>query len=176
MLLAAAAQPLLGGDTVCRGALSGGHDNVLVPEGANCVLSNVTVEGNVTVRPWGALTIGPGTYIRGNVQSDEGRYVRIAGERAVVDGDVQIKKASEWSGYEPGTRIRGNFQYEDNRGELRAYGGIVRGDFQVFKNTGGAVTAGNTIRENLQCKENFPAPTGGGNRVEGNKEDQCSGL
>jgi hypothetical protein len=156
--------------------VSGGHDNVVVPEGADCVLSHAVVAGNVEVKPFGSLTIGRDTYVRGNVQSDGGKFVRVTGPGVVIGGDVQIKKASEWSGYDPGLRIRGNFQYEENMGPLRAYGGVIRGDFQVFKNTGGAVISGNSISNNLQCKENFPPPAGGGNRVGGEKQDQCSGL
>ena len=38
------------------------------------------------------------------------------------------------------------------------------------------VIGNNTVDGNLQCEDNNPAPTGGGNTVEGDKEDQCSGL
>jgi hypothetical protein len=134
------------------------------------------VRGNVEVKPGGALSIRGRTSIRGNVQSDGARYVRLLGGGVTVGGNVQIKGWAESSGFEPGTRIEGNFQFEENDGALFANGGLIRGDFQMSKNRGGGAVFGNSIRQNLQCKENVPPPEGGGNKVGGSHEDQCAGL
>jgi hypothetical protein len=163
-------------DTVCTGLLDGVHDNVIVPEGADCVLTDALVRGTVEVKAHGSLAVRGRTSIQGSVQSDGGRHVRLLGGSVTVGGNVQIKRASNSSGYEPGTRIAGNFQFEENTGALFATGGLIGGNLQVIKNSGGGSISGNTIRETLQCKENFPPPAGGGNSVGGNKEDQCSPL
>ncbi len=162
-------------DTICTGSLSGRHENVIVPDGANCTISNARIDGNVKVETGSSLTVEGPTYIGGNVQSEGSRFVRLNGGGVTVNGDVQIKKASEASGIQPGTNIYGNFQYEENTAFLFASGAFIRGDFQMFKNFGGANIVNNTIRQNMQCKENYPAPAGGGNRA-GKKEDQCSAL
>lgn len=166
---------LLADDTICNGLVNGRHDNVIVPDGAVCMLSNARVKGNVEVKTGAALTVSGPVYIGGNIQSEGSRYVRIEGSGVTVNGNIQIKKVLEASGIQPGTSIYGDFQYEENSGFLFASGSFVRGNFQVFKNSGGATIVNNTIRQNLQCKENWPAPTGDGNSA-GDKEDQCAGL
>jgi hypothetical protein len=170
------AHPLTAADTTCTGTLTGEHENVIVPQGAACIIADADVTGNIKVESFGGLTITGATRIDGSIQSDGSRYVRVRGSAVTIGGDLQIKKALEWSGYEPGTRIRGNVQYEENSGFLLAAGGVIRGNVQIFKNTGGGSVSGNTVRQNLQCKENFPAPVGSGNIAGGNKEDQCAGL
>lgn len=162
-------------DTICRGELSGRHENVIVPDGAECKISAARIEGNVQVGSGATLEVQGPSYIGGNVQSEGSRYVRLQGGGVTVNGDVQIKKASEASGVQPGTNIYGNFQYEENTGFLFFSGAFVRGDFQMFKNFGGANIVNNTIRQNMQCKENYPRPAGSGNRA-GDKEDQCRAL
>lgn len=174
-ILALAPLGLLADDTICNGLLNGRHDNVIVPDGAECVLSNARVKGNVEVKTGSALTVSGPVYIGGNIQSEGSRSVRIEGSGVTVNGNVQIKKVLEASGILPGTSIFGDFQYEENSGFLFASGSFVRGNFQVFKNSGGATIVNNTIRQNLQCKENWPAPTGDGNSA-GDKEEQCAGL
>ncbi len=163
-------------NTLCTSTLTGLHDNVVVPEGATCALLDATVSGNVEVKRSGAVTIAGKTTIRGNVQSDAGRYVRVFGSMVTIGGNVEIKKAVEWSGYEAGTQILGNFQYEENSGTLLANGGVIHRNFQFSKNTGSGTISGNMIHQNLECKENVPGPVGGGNVVAGNKEGQCAGL
>ncbi len=163
-------------DTPCTGQLSGNYDNVVVPAGATCQLTDARLEGNVKVEPNGALILSGRTFIQGNVQSEDGgRYVRILGPSVRIGGNIQIKKNYEASAIQPGATIEGNVQYEDNSGSLFAAGAFIGGDLQAFKNTGGLTLTRNTIRQNLQCKENAPAPTGSANSA-GSKEDQCRGL
>lgn len=167
---------VLADDTLCTGVLTGSHENVEVPQGATCDLRNAWVDGNVKVNRNGAVTISGRTYIKGNVQSEEGgRYVRIAGPGVTIGGNVQIKHSWEASTIQSGVQIRGNLQYEENPGFLNVSDTFIRGDLQLFKNTGGSLLTDNTIRQNIQCKENWPAPEGSGNSA-GEKEDQCRRL
>lgn len=167
---------LLANDTVCTGVVTGSHQNVEVPQGATCDLRNAWVDGNVKVYRNGALTVSGRTFIKGNVESEEGgRYVRLIGPSVTVAGNVQIKHSWEASSILSGVQIRGNLQYEENPGFLTVSEAFIRGDLQLFKNTGGALLTDNTIRQNMQCKENYPAPAGSGNLAK-EKEDQCRGL
>lgn len=167
---------LMAEETRCIGALTGSHDNVVVPQGAVCSLQDARLNGSVTVSRGGALTISGRTHINGNVISEDGgAYVRIIGPSVTVDGNVQIKYNFGASTIQRGTVIHGSFQYVENSGPLFANGAFIGSDFQLFSNTGGATLTRNVIRQNMQCKENTPAPTGSGNRA-GDKEDQCAGL
>ena len=63
---------LLADGARCDGMLSGSFENVEVPSGAVCELRNAWVDGNVKVERGGALTTTGMTYVKGNVQSEEG--------------------------------------------------------------------------------------------------------
>jgi hypothetical protein len=173
--LLACASEMKAEETICRGSITGSHDNVTVPDGASCSITNARIEGNVEVKTGSALVVSGPVYIGGNVQSEESRSVILAGLGITIEGSVQIKKATEVVRIERGTTVLGNIQYEENNAPLTMTGTFVHGDFQMEKNFGGASLQNNTIRQNMQCKENRPAPTGGANRA-GQKEDQCSAL
>jgi uncharacterized protein (TIGR03437 family) len=166
---------LPGNDTFCDGELTGLHDNVVVLENALCTLHDANLTGGISVRRDGALVVSGLTFVAGNVQSDGGRSIEIAGSRVTVGGNLLIIHAAAISVFEPGTQIYGNFQYLQSSGFLTMSGVLVRGDFQFFNNTGGALLTGNTIRQNMQCSENVPPPEGGGN-VAGSREGQCMAL
>lgn len=158
------------GDTVCVGALSGAHDNVTVPAGETCIISDAQIEGSVKV--YGGVDIYSPTTIKGSIDGESGNTgVRLwGGANLVVEGNVQINKSPgspAGSGYWAGTQIHGNFQYEENVGFLTAAGGLIGGNFKAEKNTGGGDIVGNTISQNLECKENTPALFQAGNVVGG---------
>jgi hypothetical protein len=162
----------LAGDTVCVGALTGAHDNVVVPAGAVCTISAATIKGNVKV--FGSLNVFPPTTIGGSIDGEPGHgFVRLFGGLIVVVGNVQIKgsPSSEAAGYLAGTQIGGDFQYEGNMGTLVATGGTIGGNAKAEKNRGGGAFTVNTIRGNLECKENVPPITEFGNVIGGN--DKC---
>ena len=88
----------------------------------------------------------------GNVQAENAATVNVS--RSRIGGSVQVVQGRR-------SRLRAN---------------VVKGDVQYFENRGIITIRRNRIDGNLQCKENRRRPRGGGNVVEGNKEDQCSGL
>lgn len=158
------------GDTVCVGALTGAHDNVIVPPAVVCTISNAMIKGNVKV--FGQLDVLPVTTIGGSIDGEPG-HIRVAlfGTGVVVRGNVQLKGGSAIAGYTTGTQVRGNYQYEENAGSLSATGALIGGNLKAEKNTGGGFIIGNNIRGNLECKENTPAIVDLGNVVGGN--DKC---
>lgn len=164
------------GDEInCTGTLRGSFDNVNVPPGRNCTLIDSRVQGSIYVRGNATLNVYR-TSIKGNIQSEGARYVRLHGSGVNLDGSVQIKYATAASSIAAGTWIGGSVQYEENTGSLSISGARVGQDVQIFNNWGGASVFNNTINGNLQCKESDPPPTGGGNAVGGNKEDQCASF
>ena len=149
-------------------------DNVLVSGGFTCTLAGTTVEGNVKVEPGSSLRVFAPTSVEGNIQSDGGIFVQLLG-LVTVDGDVQVKGASGIipSGFNLGTTIGGNVQFEENASITVFTGASIGGDLQVYRNARSVIGV-NTIGGNLQCKDNFPAPGPMGvNVVTGDKDDQC---
>jgi hypothetical protein len=116
---------------------------------------------------------GPGIRVIGNVQAENAQKV-VVRKRSKVGGSVQIVQGE--AARIVRSRISGNILFDEQVGILKAKRNRIGGNLQAFKNTGGLVIEANRFDGNLQCKENDPAPIGGGNVVQGNKEDQCSGL
>jgi hypothetical protein len=156
-------------DTICAGVVTGVHDNVIVPAGTTCGITNARIRGNVKISGgadiFGAVTIG------GNIDAEAGNTgVRIyGGPNLIVEGNVTIKKgALSGTGYLAGTQIGGNFHFEENLGFLVASGGQIGGNLTSSKNFGGGGIFGNTIQGNLECKDNDPPHGHAGNTVGGN--------
>jgi hypothetical protein len=160
-------------ETVCVGTIgSTTVDNLRVPDGATCVLIGTFVKGTVKVEGDATLK-ARGIRVIGNVQAENVRKV-VVRKRSKVGGSVQIVQGEAARIVK--SRISGDILFDEQVEILKAKRNRIGGNLQAFKNTGGVVIEANRIDGNLQCKENDPAPTGGGNIVQGNKEDQCSGL
>jgi hypothetical protein len=161
-------------DTQCVGAISGPHDNVVVPRGATCVISNAQIKGSIKV--YGNLDMfAPRSTVGGNIDGEPGHgYVRLWSGSALVQGNVQIKGSTSGiaAGFEPNQEIRGNFQWEENNNRLVAQASIIGGNVKAEKNTGGGfIGPGNNIGNNVECKENTPPIGEGGNIIGG--DDKC---
>jgi subtilisin family serine protease len=126
-------------------------DNVLVPRRATCNLAGGRINGTVKVEE-GATLYASGIYVKGSVEAKKAASANLSD--SVVDGSVVVEEG----------------------GSARLDASQIQGDAKFIKNTGSLSITDNTIGGNLQCKENRLIPTGGGNLVQGNKEDQCSGL
>lgn len=93
-LLAAltAAPSAMAGDTLCVGALTGVHDDVVVPEGATCDISAAQIKGNVKALPGSILRITGGTTVGGSIEGDKPNNVQLFGVGNVVHGNIQVKE------------------------------------------------------------------------------------
>jgi hypothetical protein len=90
--LGVCAAPAVADDTECVGALSGTHDNVVVPRGQDCTLSGADVKGNVNALPGSTLT-AISNRIGGNVEGDAPRNIALLRSPAgpnIVGGNVAI--------------------------------------------------------------------------------------
>jgi hypothetical protein len=84
-------------ETTCAGVITGLHDNVVVPPGANCVIFGGEVFGNVKALEDSTITIIDST-VRGNVEGDKAEIVDIfeLGGESVVGGNIQAKEGNSY--------------------------------------------------------------------------------
>jgi hypothetical protein len=147
-----AAPAALAEERTCRGAMGATTVvDLVVPQGATCTLKGTRVKGSVRVER-GATLNALRIRVIGNVHAEGAVAVNIA--RSRVGESVQV--------------VQG--------GKSKLSRTVVRGDVQYFENRGRISIRSNRVDGNLQCKENSPGPRGGGNVIQGDKEDQCSGL
>jgi hypothetical protein len=161
-------------DTPCVGLLTGTFDNVVVPPGATCFLTNSTVAGNVKALENSRLFITSST-VFGNVNGDKADTVRVSD--STVRQDISIKEGGPGPGFS-GTIIcrttvqEGNIQVERMVGEVvighpticgAPLNSVLKGNIKVQDNVitaGGGffgLRVGNNVAQNLQVVRNTDA-------------------
>lgn len=184
----------------CTGSLTGSFDDdVIVPVGATCTLTQATVRANVKALENARLFVFD-SHVTGNVEGDKASVVHVTGGTVegniqikdgtspgevgalvvgtlVPEGDIQIEKMRTGEILVDGAPVRkGNLQVVENDvgARLHLVNNEVAGNLQVFKNAGAGdkLVRDNTVSQDLQCKENR-SPFLGGPNVAGETEDQC---
>jgi len=136
----------------CTGAVSNlTADNLIVPPGKTCTILGAWIKGSVKVEEKAKLNASA-LYVKGGLQAKKAASVIISD--SVINGGLQVEEG----------------------GSAQLKTSLIQSDVLFVKNTGSLTILNNTIHGNLQCKENKLQPSGDGNIVQGNKEDQCSGL
>lgn len=166
-------------DTTCSSTLSGTVDgNVVVPSGASCTLSNVTVKGGVRVSQNASLIVDatqqPAT-INGAVQATNCVSALLEGG-VTVAGNVQIQGCAQQSGFVgPGVKIGGSFECINNAGGCEADLGEVHGSVQIQSSSPADISLV-SVGGSLQCQGNTASPTHayGPDFVGGNLQGQCA--
>lgn len=158
-LLLVSAPSSAASDTACIGAVTGTHENVVVPPGQTCVMSAATVRGNVKALENSRLRITTSN-VRGNVEGDKADLVQIVSSR--VGGNIAVKEGGPPVEVAPGftgcasavgistpcevfittTKVRGNIQIEK-----------MHGTVWVTDNV-----APNPIKGNVKVEDNFVSP------------------
>ncbi len=169
-------------DTACTSTLSGSvNGNIVVPSGASCTLSNVTVTGGVQVLQNASLTVDatqqPAT-INGNVQATNCTFAVLEGG-VTVGGSVIIQHCAQESGFiGPGVKIGGNFQCQNNSGACEADLGDVHGAVLISNNSSSSPSdiSLTSVGGVLQCQGNSASPTHGfgPDFVNGSLQGQCA--
>lgn len=77
-----------GSDTPCTTAMTGTFDNVVVPPGAFCGLTNATVRGNVKALQDAVLVITLNTTVGGSVYADKADALQI--RNATIQGNIEM--------------------------------------------------------------------------------------
>jgi hypothetical protein len=137
------APPAAADDFQCVGVVTlGSFDNVIVPEGASCDITNSQIRGNIKALRDSTLFVAGGNTIGGNVEGDKARDVEIFNRVAL--------------GLLPNI-IHGNGVIVEDSVETFICGAVLpKGDIIVVKNRGGLLGIGGP----------FCAFFGGGNTVE----------
>jgi len=156
--------------TSCSGVLTGStiHRNVFVPDGATCLLHDVTVVGNVLVGSNAALQLGADTNIGGNILADSCNYVEevsltgVAPQPIIIGGNLEINNCtvggslgSSPGGF-PSFTVRGNLSCENNGNACVLDGAEIGGNARFINDQ--AVNVFNaTIGSNLTVSDNRSA-------------------
>lgn len=183
-----------GGETSCVGELTENvSSNLVVPAGASCSLTGVTVRGNVRVQE-NASFYANGAAIGGSVRcrscsfvdlysSTIGRSVLVEGEidgsyinDNTIGGDLEI--AASWAGgavFEiQRNRIGRDLRFKKNTGTAVISGNVVGKDLEVAGNAGAIEVSGNQAKHSLECTGNNGL-RGGGNSAK-RKRGECAAL
>ena len=155
--------------------------NLVVPQGASCVLDTVSITGNIRVLQNASLSVQAyvePSSISGNILADHCASVLLQGT-VTVGGNLQIQNCTGKSGFVgPGTKIYGNFLCQNNQGPCEAWLGEVVGSALIQNNTASLASdvSLTTIGGNLLCQQNTPAPThnAGPNWITQNLLGQCA--
>jgi hypothetical protein len=172
------ASPALADDTPCVGALTGAHDNVVVPPGAECTLTGAQVFGNVKAQE-DARLFAVTNVVRGNIEGDKAEVMDLRNNE--VGGSIDVKEGEIDDPVDDvqifGNRLLGNgdIKVEKMVGEIevgvaRAPGGfgnvVAAGNIFVQENVPsfqdpffGLEVSDNVVGGNLQVfKNRGPAP------------------
>ena len=161
-------------DTHCVGALTGTFDNVVVPPGQTCLLTDSTVLGNVKALEGARLLIRT-SEIEGNVEGDKADIVQIFSSR--VREFISIKEGGPAQAPAPGFNVclvpggatpcevilaavtveKGGIQIEKMSGDIIVDRAILPGNLKVEENfiTGRLLIQNSTVDENLQVFKNM---------------------
>jgi hypothetical protein len=157
--------------TSCSGVLTGRtiHHNLFVPDGANCVLHDVRVVGNVLVGTNAALQLGADTNIGGNILADSCNFVEDVGLTGItqtpifIGGNVEINNCTVGGSFGsspgdfPSFTVRGNLSCENNGDFCGLDGAEIGGNARFINNHGGVNVFNATIGGNLSVSDNTVA-------------------
>jgi hypothetical protein len=175
------------GGTQCVGNLANVSINgdLVVPNAAGCALRDVTVRGDLLVRPGGALEMSGGVAVLGDVEIDQCAYASFdpltPAARILIAGNVEIEHCAQSSGklFTAGrVVIAGNFACHDNAAPCFAVSLTIGGDMLINQNSGSiSYIEGNLIGGNLECVNNTGVTDyGTPNTVREKKLGECAGL
>jgi len=125
--------------------------DVTVRGGQTCVLSDLTVTGDIDVLDGGRLET-TNVRVTEDIESEGHAAVLVSGGE--VSGSIELDRGGEAT--VETVRIGDSLESERNSGPQRFEGNTIGGD--------------------LECEANAQAPTGGGNQVGGAREGQCATL
>jgi hypothetical protein len=151
-------------DVTCVGAITGGTtQNVLVPAGASCTLTDVRVLGNVEVKDFANLIAR-----RGSINGDV--IVEMQGTARLVRGNINGSVAGLGARLVSvnGTTIAKDVIAEDTTNVVIGSGALI-GKLEALR-SGRVSIIGARVAGDLKFEENFGAITAEGNSVAGNFE------
>jgi hypothetical protein len=143
-------------DTPCVGILAGGvFDNVVVPPGERCTLSNTVVEGDVKARENSQLVIENST-IGGNVKGDRADLVQV--HFSVVRGNIDVKKGGPaLAPFPVGTLFCGRLEVDGCEAVVFATT-VQNGHIKIEQMVGDVIITGSQVtKRDVRVKDNLLA-------------------
>lgn len=118
-------------DFYCNGSISNRHidDNVAISK--NCQLDQVSIDGNVMLYN-GAQAVIKNSNIEGNLES-KGQFSSIVAENNAIDGNIQLEKGQKIQLI--ANEVNGDIQLKENRSSILVSQNIVDGNLQCESNS-----------------------------------------
>jgi hypothetical protein len=154
--------------TRCSGSLSGPtvYQHVSVPDGATCLLQDVTVVGNVSVGTDATLLLAANTNIGGNLRADrcssmgEIGPANVTPPPIIIGGNVEIHDCTIGASLGPltgesfpGFIVRGNLSCENNGDYCILNGAEIAGNVRLIENVQSQIYE-STIGGNVAANQN----------------------
>ena len=157
-------------DMICEGTLNEiTIDNLVVPEGTECILNGTHVEGNLLVEANGSL-IAYGVIVDQDLQGEKAALIEIH-PNSVIGGNIIINESGLIT--IDSTIISGNVEISRNSDQQAIINSQMDGDLQIYNNSAIVTVQGNTINGDLICDGNDPRPFISENFVSGERSGQC---
>jgi hypothetical protein len=160
MALWAAGPAAADGTTECTGVFTGAAINVVVPDGAHCILEGAQIKNNVLVGTDATLTTFGGngrTVIGNNVVAPDAHQVLLFYETQ-VGGNVHISGTAPYTlnGIDINGTVGGNFEYMNNDGYLFIDAAQIGGSVLSYNNSAIGEISNDQIGKNLFCRNDPP--------------------
>jgi hypothetical protein len=157
-------------DMVCEGTLNDiTIDNLVVPEGSECILNGTHVEGDLLVEANASL-IAYGVIVDHNLQGEKAALIEIH-PNSVIGGNIIINESGLM--IIDSTIISGNVEISKNLDQQAIINSQLGGNLHIFDNSAIVTAQGNTINGDLLCDRNDPMPSISENFVSGERSGQC---
>lgn len=131
-------------------------DNVTVPPGKTCRLTDTTVRGSVQAERGAVVLVAGAVQIAGSLQGAGAAHVQMTGTGGRIVGNFQTEGGG--SATLTGAQVGGDVFVNGLTGVVAIRNTNVNGNVQFTDNRGGGEITGNRIVGNLQCTGNLPAP------------------
>lgn len=136
-------------------------DNVTVPPGKTCRLTDTTVRGSVQAERGAVVLVAGAVQIAGSLQGTGAALVQMTGTGGRIVGNFQTEGGG--SATLTGAQVGGDVFVNGLTGVVAIRNTNVNGNVQFTDNRGGGAITGNRIVGNLQCTGNLPAPLASSN-------------
>jgi hypothetical protein len=136
-------------------------DNVTVPAGKTCRLTDTTVRGSVQAERGAVVIVAGAVQIAGSLQGAGAAHVQMTGTGGRIVGNFQMEGGG--SATLTGARVGGDVFVNGLTSVVAIRDANVNGNIQFTDNRGGGEITGNRVVGNLQCTGNLPAPLASNN-------------
>lgn len=145
--------------------------DLIVPDGASCILQGTRVVGSVTVGA-GATLQASALSVTGDVLA-QGAAVVTLNNNSTVGGSVHLRQGG--SATVDQVQVTGDLRLESNQSALAATRNRVSGNFRAVDNQAGLIVRNNSVDGALQCSGNLITPIADGNQA-ASLQEQCAAL